>query len=213
MVQKIYFLGKPLYLTSEITAEIEEHLHHEETVFIDEFNSHTVKAMIHELEQDKIIRGVLLHDDVNAMIEAFLKKLTLVRAGGGLVLAPGNHILMIFRKGKWDLPKGKQEDGEEIAECAYREVLEETGIIHLNPGKPLGITYHTYKESGKHIIKESHWYWMNAQKKEALTPQKEEDILECKWVPLEEIQTYRDNSYDSIRDILDLAKEELKLTK
>ena len=128
MQQKIYFLGKPLFLVSEITAEIEELLHHEETIFIDEFNSHTVKAMIHELEQDKIIRGVFLYNDVNAMIKAFKKKLLLVKAGGGLVVSPEQQILMIFRKGKWDLPKGKVDESEDLLACALREVKEVTGI-------------------------------------------------------------------------------------
>ena len=209
MLQKIYFLGKPLFLTSEITPEIEEHLHHEETIFIDEFNSHTVKAMIHELELEKIIRGVFLHSDVDAMVEAFKKKLTLVKAGGGLVVAPGNNILMIFRKGKWDLPKGKLEEGENMKDCAYREVMEETGIRQIKPGKLLGLTYHTYKENGRHIIKESHWYLMKAGKKEELSPQTEEDITECKWVPLDDINEYREKSYDSIRDVLDMAEEKL----
>jgi ADP-ribose pyrophosphatase YjhB (NUDIX family) len=209
MLQKIYFLGKPLFLTSEITPEIEELLHHEETIFIDEFNSHTVKAMIHELQLDKIIRGVFLHPDVEAMIDAFKKKLTLVKAGGGLVVAPGNFILMIFRKGKWDLPKGKLEEGEKIADCAHREVMEETGIEQLKTGKLLGITYHTYRENGRHVIKESHWFMMKAGKKEELSPQTEEDITECKWVSLDDVNEYRDKAYDSIRDVLDMAQERI----
>lgn len=209
MLQKIYFLGKPIYLTDSITSEIEELLHHEETIFIDEFNSHTVKAMIHEMEQEKIVRGVFLHSDVDAMIQAFKKKLVLIKAGGGLVTAPGNHIMLIFRKGKWDLPKGKLDDGENIADCAIREVKEETGIKNIKLGNLLGLTYHSYKENGRHILKESHWYMMNADKKEALTPQMEEDISECVWVPLHELNVYKEKAYDSIRDVLDIAIEML----
>lgn len=210
MLQKIYFLGKPLFLADQVTEEIEELLHHEETVFIDEFNSHTVKAMIHELEQEKILRGVFLHEDVNAMINAFKKKLLLVKAGGGFVVTPDKHILMIHRKGKWDLPKGKLDEGEDIEACALREVKEETGISKVKPGKLLGLTYHTYKENGRHILKESHWYLMKASAKEELHPQTEEDISECLWVASAEIENYKSASYDSIKDVIEMGMKVLE---
>jgi ADP-ribose pyrophosphatase YjhB (NUDIX family) len=209
MVQKLYFLGKPVYLVDEITPEIEELLHHEETIFIDEFNAHTVKAMIHELELDKITRGVFLHHDVDALINAFKKKLVVIQAGGGFVLSPANKILMIFRKGKWDLPKGKLDEGENIMECAVREVKEETGIQKVKAGKLLGLTYHSYKENGRHILKESHWYIMKSGKEEALSPQTEEDISECKWIKPEEVELFKPNAYDSIRDVLELGLKEI----
>ena len=85
MQQIIYFNNKPLYLVSEITPEVEEFLHHEETVFIDEFNQHTVKAMIHEMEQPRIMRGVFLNHDIEALLSAFKKKLHLIKAAGGFV--------------------------------------------------------------------------------------------------------------------------------
>ncbi len=39
-----------------------------------------------------------------------------------------DEILMIFRRGKWDLPKGKLDKGESLEACALREVEEETGL-------------------------------------------------------------------------------------
>ena len=60
-----------------------------------------------------------------------------IKAGGGLVLNPRNEILMIFRRGFWDLPKGKLDDGETIMECAIREVMEETGLPVLIADDPL----------------------------------------------------------------------------
>ena len=38
---------------------------------------------------------------------------------------------MIFRRGKWDLPKGKLDKGEKIEDCAVREVEEETGLKNV----------------------------------------------------------------------------------
>jgi len=35
-------------------------------------------------------------------------------AAGGLVTNENNELLMIFRRGKWDLPKGKADEGETV---------------------------------------------------------------------------------------------------
>ena len=51
-----------------------------------------------------------------------------VNAAGGLVRNGNGEFLMIHRNGKWDLPKGHQEEGERIEDTAVREVMEETGI-------------------------------------------------------------------------------------
>ena len=40
-------------------------------------------------------------------------------------------LLMIFRRGKWDLPKGKLDKGETFERCAVREIEEETGFRNL----------------------------------------------------------------------------------
>ena len=54
-----------------------------------------------------------------------LKKYTLIEAAGGLVVNDEGKILMILRRGKWDLPKGKLDENETIEKCAEREVIEE----------------------------------------------------------------------------------------
>ena len=62
-------------------------------------------------------------------------------AAGGLVTNENNELLMIFRRGKWDLPKGKLDKGETIEECAIREVEEETGIgNHMTCPSMIGVT-------------------------------------------------------------------------
>ena len=42
-----------------------------------------------------------------------------------------NEILLIYRNGVWDLPKGKIEFGESYEDAALREVAEETGVKNL----------------------------------------------------------------------------------
>jgi len=209
MQQIIYFNNKPLYLVNEIKPEIEEFLHHEETVFIDEFNLHTVKAMIHEMEQPRIMRGVFLHHDAEAVLHAFTKKLHLIKAAGGFVYTKDHEVLMIFRRGKWDLPKGKLDEGEDLETCALREVKEETGLEKIEMDRPLAVTYHTYHQYGEHIIKESHWYLIKSSKQKEFKPQTEEDIEKCEWVPLTTLGPYLDNTHASIRDVIHAGVRQL----
>lgn len=197
---RIYFNNKPLYLVSQVSKEIEEYLHHDDTVFIDDFNSHTVKAMIHEMESPKIARGVFLYEEPDAVLKALKKKLTLIIAAGGFVHTADNHVLLILRKGKWDLPKGKLDDNEDLEHCAIREIEEETGI-QATVQQPLCITYHTYHQFGKHILKESHWYLMQAEKGENFLPQLEEDIEKCEWVAIDVLDFYLTNTHASIVDV------------
>ena len=201
MLRKIYFNSKPLFLVSQITSEVEDYLHHEDTVFIDEFNSHTVKAMIHEMEQPQIHAGVFLHEDVESLLRSFRKKLVPVEAAGGLVYTPDHELLLIFRHGKWDLPKGKLDPGEDLRSCAIREVKEETGLQEAVIEKELHVTYHTYHQDGRHILKESHWYLMKADHQQLL-PQVEEGIDKCIWVPVKEIAGYMELTYPLVAEVV-----------
>ena len=203
MYIKIYFNDKPLFLCDNIDKTIEPYVHHDDAVFIDELNSHTVKSMIHEMQLEKIHAGVFFHDDLDALKKAFYKKFTIIQAGGGLVLNEKNEILLIFRKGKWDLPKGKLDKGEIISACAIREVEEETGLKNVKLIEPLIITYHTYHEGSRFILKESHWYTMKVSGNQTLTPQTEEDILEVKWITKEEAKQYFPECYPSVVDVLE----------
>ena len=199
---KIYFNDKPLFLTDEINAEIEPYVHHDDAVLIDEFSTPGVNSMIHEMRLSKIHAGIFLHHDLKELEKTFRKKFTLVQAAGGLVLNDAGEILLMLRRGKWDLPKGKLDPGESLETCAVREVQEEAGLKKIILDKPLLVTYHTYDESGKHILKESHWYLMKAPGKQHLVPQLEEQITEIKWVPAAEVKQYMNNTFPSIIDVL-----------
>ena len=128
MYLKIYFNDKPLFLCNSVDETVQPYVHHDDAVFIDELNSHTVKSMIHEMEQPEVHAGVFYHPDLDELKKAFYKKFTIVVAAGGLVQNEKKEILLIFRRGKWDLPKGKLDKGEKLEVCAIREVEEETGL-------------------------------------------------------------------------------------
>ncbi len=206
MYIKIYFNDKPLFLCDAIEPVIEPFLHHDDAVFIDELDTHTVKAMIHEMQLEKVHAGVFLHENLDELKKAFFKKFTVIQAGGGLVSNDNSEYLLILRRGKWDLPKGKLDEGETIEECAVREVQEETGLKNVVIVKPLLITYHTYHEGTKFVLKESHWYDMLAGGKQATKPQTEEDIEQIVWAPVQHLAKYTTNTFPNITDVLQ-AKE------
>ena len=129
--------------------------------------------------------------------DRFARDFRIIHAAGGIVHNDANEILMIFRLGKWDFPKGKVEEGEQWAEAALREVQEETGLHNITLGEPLSSTFHTYELRGDPILKETHWYAMQAPK-QPLTPQTAEDISQAVWVPFGEVDIKMQNSYPSL---------------
>ncbi len=202
MFIKVYFDEKPLYLCNEINDEINEFVHHDDAVFIDELNSHTVKAMIHEMQQQNIKAGVFFYHDLEKLKKEFIKKFTFIQAAGGLVSNGKEEVMLIFRRGKWDLPKGKLDKGETIEQCAKREVEEETGLKNLIIESPLQSTYHTYHEGSRFILKESIWFKMKITGEQSTTPQIEEYITEIKWVKKDKLKTYYDKTYPSVKEVL-----------
>lgn len=202
MYVKIYFDDKPLFLCDNVDGIIEPFVHHDDAIFIDELDSHTVKSMIHEMQLEKVHAGVFFHPDLEELKKAFWKKFTIIKAAGGLVLNEDNKMLMIFRRGKWDLPKGKLDKGETLEQCAVREVEEETGLTKVKLLSPLLTTYHTYHEGTKFVLKESYWYNMKVSGKQNLQPQVEEDILETRWVTMKEAEKLFPECFPSVVDVV-----------
>lgn len=202
MYIKIYFNDKPLFLCDEMTPEIKEYAHHDDAVMIDDFSHPAVNSMIHEMRQSKVHAGIFIHKNFEELRKAFWRKFQLVLAGGGLVRNGEEKYLFMYRRGVWDLPKGKLDPGETIEHCAIREVMEETGIEGVILEGPLLITYHTYDESGKHILKETHWFRMAAPAPGELTPQLEEQITELRWVDKEGMKVLLRNTFPSIKDVV-----------
>lgn len=124
-------------------------------------------------------------------------------AAGGIVKNDEGKILFQFRRGKWDLPKGKLDEGETLEECAVREVKEETGLRDVLLGELIGVTHHHYAENDKEIDKETYWYAMTAHGEQQLVPQLDEDILELRWVAENELEDYLSGTYDNIVEIVE----------
>ena len=203
MYIKIYFDDKPLFLCDNVDAALQPYIHHDDAVFIDELNLHTIKSMIHEMQDSSVHAGVFFHNDLNELKNAFFKKFTLIRAGGGFVLNENNEVLMMFRRGKWDLPKGKMDKKETFEECAIRETEEETGLKNIKLISPLITTYHTYHEGSRYVLKETKWFLMNVNGDQKLIPQAAEQISKLEWVGKNELKKYLQNSFPSVNDVLE----------
>jgi 8-oxo-dGTP pyrophosphatase MutT (NUDIX family) len=202
MYIKVYFNEKPLYLADQMDKELQALAHHEDTVLIDEFSPPAINSLIHEMRLSKIHAGILIHTNLNALKKAFYKKFMLIKASGGLVTNENGELLFIFRKKKWDLPKGKLDDGEDLEACAVRETEEETGLTNVQMGNPLITTFHTYDESGHHILKETYWYKLSVTGNQETKPQLEEQITEIRWVSPDSMQEVLSNTYPLIKDVL-----------
>ena len=131
--------------------------------------------------------------------------LTPIIAAGGIVMNPNQEILWIFRRGYWDLPKGKLDSNETIEACAIREVMEETGISHLILGKLILTTTHQYHDKylNKEVEKTTYWYSMTTDTLQDGTPQTEEDIEAIAWVKQSDIAPYLAKSYDTIKAVME----------
>lgn len=206
MYIKIYFNDKPLFLCDELNDEINSYAHHDDAVFIDEFSTPAVNSIIHEMKLQKVHAGIFLHKDLDTLKKAFWKKFIVIQAAGGLVENEKKEVLFMLRRGIWDLPKGKLDKGETLEQCAVREVEEETGLKHIRLGQPLLVTWHTYDESGKHFLKETHWYRMNVSGAQSIVPQQEEQITELKWAGEKEIKELLKHTFPSIIDVLKASK-------
>ncbi len=137
----------------------------------------------------------------------FCSNFKLIEAAGGCVFNAHDELLVIYRRGSWDLPKGKIDPGETPEQAAVREVEEETGIGEISLGNFLGHTYHTYRDpKERRILKRTYWYRMQTPQKD-LTPQTEEDIEVAEWVyPGPFLDQPKLEIYRSIKEVIEKVK-------
>ncbi len=132
--------------------------------------------------------------------------LPVVESAGGLVCNRNHHILLMFKRGKWDMPKGRVEEGQTYEMSALREVQEETGlsISKLKVQGKLVSTWHTTQHQNIKYLKKTHWFLMQYDGDDDDTdPQIEEGIIECRWVHLSDLPDYRELLVARINYVVD----------
>ncbi len=201
---KIYINGTPVFLTTpEIAATLP---------WKTGKNSHNaaypgkkkfIFQYIDMLEKYKQVEAVVLyHPDLDQLWKDFQSCFEqFLEAAGGYVLNDQGHLLVFYRRGSWDMPKGKIDPGETPEAAALREVQEETGLEQLDLGDLIGHTYHTYEHKGKRILKKTWWYKMETRQT-TVVPQTEEDIERIEWVEPLSWLAQQTEVYDSIRDVI-----------
>lgn len=202
---KIYIGEVPLLLVSEeeagqyITGSVQD-------LVVDHVPKH--RKRLHQCI-DNLEKGtpgidsiIIISEDLEQLHEDFFTIFKVHKAGGGVVFNDKDEVLAIHRMGYWDLPKGKQDEGETMEATSLREVQEETGVENLELGDFICNTYHTYRSrSNKRILKWTTWYKMKTTDTE-LTPQTEEDIDLAVWMNLEELKA-KTPIYKNILEVLD----------
>jgi len=146
--------------------------------------------------------GCLDKEDCEAAIK---KPFRISRAAGGVVVKDAKNLL-IFRRGKWDLPKGKLDEGESSRKAAAREVAEETGVRVL-VGERICTTWHVYTLDGNRILKRTKWYRMSVIDDNRMAPQAEEDIEKVEWLNRRDTLLALTNSFSSIRYVMEIANQ------
>ncbi|MCC9042880.1 NUDIX domain-containing protein [Myroides sp. M-43] len=192
---KVFVNDKPLFLTDKIEKETDFQLFLLDSVDIDK--------IIIKYFQNKIDKAFLYHPDEKEILKKIKEKIPVQKAGGGVVFNPKGEVLFILRGGKWDLPKGGIEKGEEMEETAIREVEEETGVSQLKIVRKLPKTYHIFKRNGKYKLKITTWYEMTSDFDGSLVGQIEEDIEQVAWLNKEQIREAMNNSYENIKLLVD----------
>ena len=134
-------------------------------------------------------------------------------AAGGLVTNPKGEILWIFRRGFWDIPKGKLDEGETIQTCAVREVAEETGISNIQLHEMLCFTNHLYfdKYLNEEVVKRTYWFHMTIPNMQEGIPQLTEDIEKIEWLALDKARQCLDHTYPTILEVVEHFR--IKLNK
>ena len=153
-----------------------------------------------KVETNKFV--AVISQDPTATFEKLKQDFVLVEAAGGVVQNERDELLMIELRGRWDLPKGHIEAGEEANIAALREVEEETGVVaELVDKEPLMETWHAYNTYGRWELKRTRWWRMRALCGE-LKPQDEEGIARVEWCSAESVQERLKMSYATIRRVV-----------
>lgn len=206
---KIFINNRPLILTVTEGVGVFENDGKKYQVFPHLGKRKHIAAFIDKFEKNLNIHQLVLHHhNLEALWEDFCSFYKIIEAAGGLVAnedAFKDNLLVMFRRGSWDLPKGKIDEGETPEIAAVREVEEETGVKNVKLGKKLGDTYHTYEQKGKRILKKTYWYAMTTPHNE-LTPQTEEDIERLEWVNLNTFLATQPIIYNNILEVFEMAK-------
>ena len=129
-----------------------------------------------------------------------------IKTAGGIVLKD-DKILFIYKRGRWDLAKGKVEEGASSRKTAKIEISEETGLpkSQLKILKKLIPTHYHKRVDGEVVVKKTEWFLIkfNGDENTPLIPDRNEGITECKWFTFDELVLVLEESHERIRYLIE----------
>lgn len=143
----------------------------------------------------------VISDDPGQAFRRFCSEMETVEAAGGIIERADGTVLMMFRRGWWDLPKGHVEKNETHEATALREATEETGLHDMHIVRPLLSTWHFYQMHGHWEMKRTWWYLMSYTGFEQPIPQTEEGITEIRWCNHAERKLLAAGTFGTIREV------------
>ncbi len=186
----IFIEDTPIYLTENLKFSSEKNFFYKDDT--------TIEALL-DIAKSKLVEAVYLyHVDLKVLWKEFKWFFKIEKAAGGLVKNESDEILFIYRFNKWDLPKGKIENGEKKKVAAIREVEEECAITGLEITEKLPKTYHIFQRNGRETLKITYWYKMQTLFDGKLVPQLEEGITEVVFKDKQQTTDALKNSYGNI---------------
>lgn len=197
----IYIQDKPLIICHELEEPLQKKFLEKQLILL---NNPSIKLIPEILSTftDTAIHGYVWQSaNPDKVFQQVASQYEHWEAAGGLVKNKAGECLLMFRRGHWDLPKGKLDPDETLEECALREIKEETGLFHIHIEKPLTDTWHVYSTEDKNILKQTHWYAVTFTGSELTVPQIDEDIIDIQWIKPEHIRHYLKYSYPNILEV------------
>jgi len=198
---KVFIENKPVLFTTQDN--------HEELSLLRTNDFTEVQQRIREIDFIPDVGIAVVSKEPERLFRQTFESYKKIEAAGGLVFK-NSHILLIYRLGMWDLPKGKLEKNEEPHVAAVREIEEECGIHGHRIVQRLQDSFHTYHFKEKDVLKRTFWYLMIYEGAEEPVPQTEEDITDVRWVALSDLDDYRSQMYPSLLPIVDECLELIK---
>ncbi len=131
-------------------------------------------------------------------------------SAGGVVLRQiegSIHVLVIQDPyGKWGLPKGHLEDGEESVDAAVREVVEETSLV-AEAGPLISTIDWYFRADGRLVHKFCDFFLMSSPTGDPV-PQASEGITDCVWLRWDDALERID--YDNAMEVVASARRLLQ---
>ena len=133
--------------------------------------------------------------------------------GVGALIVYDGRIVLVRRgvdpgKGRWSIPGGAVNLGEKVREAAIREAEEECGLnIEIAVDRPMDVVDSIYRDDEGgfrfHYVLLQFLARPQGGKLKASS-----DVLDAKWVPLEEVETYE--LTESFRSFFKKHRQELE---